>query len=267
MTDSDIEWIDDTIDILDFKGPSRPPFSMDDEWDEIYPSGSDIDDGWELFSKEEKLPVQRFQKTIKVRKVPDSVFRSIETVIDYTHELGREAVLTFEPIFDSETYASLSSAQRARILRYRFAPSVTKAWDKSAGVSQTVMTDVLKGKGIVVSSPRALVMPALNRFKSIVARTVDFDVVDGDFEKGWSTLDGGSSNIVDMAPRQTLLQASELVDDLTGTTLRARRFTQSPTACDYCRMMAKKGFEVSAYGKSRDFLSFHDNCRCSVEVL
>lgn len=264
MADDEFDWIDATSDWLDDDEAFLGLDSFSDGWLSSY---DDIDDVWEELPAEVRQPTESFQKMVRVKKVPDSAFRSVETMYDFGARLGDEAVASFSEVWYSDAYANLTSAERARILRKRFGYSVAGAWDLSAMVSREVMTGVLVDRGIVARAPEVLVLPSLERFKGIVAKAVGFDVEKGDYRLGWDTLDGGAKNVIDLAARQALLQTSEVVNELTGDPLFGRRLVQNVNACSYCRQAAMEGFDVDVSRNARFFLGFHDNCRCTIELV
>ena len=240
-------------------------YTLSSSWEDLYPKYEDNDDGWNEIPEKNRDKVNRYKKSLRVKRVPESAFNSVKTMTDYARDLGDEMVEGFSYIYNSTEYLELTSAQRARILRYRLAPSIASSYDKVGGVAKKVLTDVLVDNGLVLVAPSPFVTPAKFRLKDMISRSVDIDINSG-ASTGWGTFEGGARNIVELAGRQVLLQSSELMNSLTGLPLRGIRFTQRVDACDYCKSVSGNGFDILSTSNGRQHLGFHDNCRCTVDL-
>lgn len=264
----DFDWMDFIEEEIELDGLfSSPSKSLDDFWDEAYPLDRELDDGWDFLPESDKAPVEKFNKTLEVRAVPESAFTTVRYMTDYGRTLSEEMVNGFQVLYEAPSYQELNLTQRARILRYRLAPVVSKTYDKMGGVAVTAFTNVLRDRGIITKAPYPLAAPAFDRLKGIISKSLNLSAESEDPWAGWGTFEGGVRNIVEMAGREVMLQSSELVNNLTGMPLKGLRIIQAVDSCDFCKGMASKGFEISTDISNRDFLKFHDNCTCSVELL
>lgn len=185
------------------------------------------------------------------------------TLQEYTNSLSINMVNVFDGIFfDDDIFKLLSNSEKAEFIRSQISPVVLRTFNTAENLSYSSLQSFLKEKGLLFAPAAA--DPVVERLKDIIGGGLRRIVNGGDFDAGINVFKSGFEQVVNSAPRTSIINTSVKVFDATGEHLEARRITQASDACDFCVQKASQKFYIK---RDSDFNGFHDYCRCRVSII
>lgn len=182
---------------------------------------------------------------------------------DYTNSLAINMVNVFNDIFfDEDAFKLLSNAEKADFIRNKISPAVLRAFKTAEDLSYSSLQSFLKEKGLLFAPAAA--DPVIERLKDIIGGGLRRIVNEDNFDAGINIFKSGFEQVVNSAPRTSIVNTSVKVFDITGEHLEARRITQASDACDFCIQKASQSFKIR---RNSSFNGFHDKCRCKVAII
>lgn len=182
---------------------------------------------------------------------------------DYTNSLAINMNSIFDGIFfDENVFKGLSNIEKAEFIRSEISPAVLRAFKTAEGLSYSSLQSYLKDKGLLFAPAAA--DPVIERMKDIIGGGLRRIVNEDNFTAGVNVFKSGFEQVVNSAPRTSIVNTSVKVFDITGEHLEAKRITKASGSCDFCIQKAAQSFRIR---KNSSFNGFHDKCRCKVAII
>lgn len=179
-------------------------------------------------------------------------FNEAFTLVDDISELyDKKYVQEASKIIQADDFQNLSNKVKAETIREGLSPVGSAGYDVSATAANRVIQEQNKVYGIAQAGLQPLMDE--ERFKSIIARAIDFALED-DFEEAMNTINGGFSVFSKQGNHDVQVLAAENDGEQWVT-----EFASVPEhdACSYCKQ--RSGYWTTDVEQAHNF---HDFCRC-----
>lgn len=210
---------------------------------------------------EDDVRLSRFKATLDAAVLTGVNSRINKALGEYVDAVADAFVNRSLVVINASDFMELPHKVKADIVREVLSLSVSEGFNISSRITGSTYTEEIKAAGVALVAIPAIINA--ERLRSAVGGTINH-AISGDVAAMNSTMEGSFKNIIKSGERETIKQAGERVEVLTGKRTYARRVIDGPNPCKYCLDQANIWWR-SGEAQEEKAYAFHDYCACIIE--